>query len=155
MKHINEKDLSAFLDHELIGSKRLELENHISACGACRELLNHWTRIRGFIRSDRPPEPSPYFYSKLMYRIRSETKTQVDEIFSIAKWAFGGSFIFSAGILLIIFFWLNPSPIDNVSAESPDIMENRLISKAVNYDLTLNNDDFLEMVYESNGVNIK
>ncbi len=119
-------------------------------------MLKNWIAIQSLIRLDRPIEPNPFFYSKLIYRIRNEGIPLKDEIWSIAKWALGSSAVVAISVLLIVALLVEkPTSGNDTKLELQHSMENRLIAKAINYDVTITNDDFLEMVYESNGVTKK
>jgi len=72
MKHVVD-DLSALLDGALDPAERRAVEAHLAACAACR--AEHG-RLRGALlalgRLPPPPEPSPWFASRLAARLAAE-----------------------------------------------------------------------------------
>jgi anti-sigma factor RsiW len=74
MKHVVD-DLSALLDGALDPAARRTVEAHLAACAACR--AEHG-RLRGALSSlgrlPPPPEPSPWFATRLAARLAEEPR---------------------------------------------------------------------------------
>jgi anti-sigma factor RsiW len=62
--------LSPFLDDEIGGSERVDLERHLSACAACRGKLAALSAIQGAVRRVSEEKLPPRFSAELASRLR-------------------------------------------------------------------------------------
>ena len=66
--------LSRRLDDELSPRENEQLDSHLSACASCSLEMKLLALPRNLSRMVAGLEPSPYFYSRLMARIRAESQ---------------------------------------------------------------------------------
>lgn len=69
--------LSSFADDELVAEQRSEIEEHLTGCTECQQVLAHLRLLREDIRAEASFELAPQFVANLMRRIRRETDAQV------------------------------------------------------------------------------
>jgi anti-sigma factor RsiW len=98
--HETQRLLSAYLDGEMPADKKRVIDAHVQACGSCMrkliEIENLWKALEGFPGS----EPSPYFYSKLAARLRTEERK------SESGWFERLLIPVSAAAIAVLGFWL-------------------------------------------------
>ncbi len=74
MKHAID-DLSALLDGALDPAARRAVESHLAACAACRAAHGRLAgALRALERLPAPPEPSPWFTTRLEARLADEPR---------------------------------------------------------------------------------
>jgi predicted anti-sigma-YlaC factor YlaD len=154
MKHVSDENLSAYLDGELSEPFFRFVEAHLKDCKICEKQIIDLAQIRSLLKEGLSVEPNSYFYPKLINRLRSaKPGLLVDEIWSIARWALAGSGAIIFTLLMILMLWNGGgASTENFASQSvSDSIENRLLSKAISYDVPISNSDILSMAYETNG----
>lgn len=66
------KKLSCYVDGELSGRDRREVEAHLASCEGCRAELERLSLIRGAFASLPGATPVPFFYERIATRLRAE-----------------------------------------------------------------------------------
>ena len=71
-------DLIFYLDNELSVEKKIAVEKHLEECADCRGFLAFLKEGIQIIDSEKNPEVSPFFYTRLSARLdeKSERQTQ-------------------------------------------------------------------------------
>lgn len=65
MVHVSEKDISAYIDRELKGREKLELEAHLRDCPECRAGFEEMSEVTRFFREAERVEPSAFLWSRI------------------------------------------------------------------------------------------
>lgn len=86
MKHVVD-DLSALLDGALEPAARRTVESHLAACAACRAEHGRLSgALRVLTRLAAPPEPSPWFATRLEARLADEPRRGWRSLLAAWRW---------------------------------------------------------------------
>ncbi|MEO0019957.1 MAG: zf-HC2 domain-containing protein [candidate division WOR-3 bacterium] len=86
--------LSSFLDGELKGKAKLDLEAHLTQCSDCRNELAGLKADRELLSSVSVPELSPYFLTRTVARIR--------ELNDQKEWVWARRLVYQAGAAVLV-----------------------------------------------------
>ena len=109
-----ENRILAYVDGRLKESERLEMEKHLSTCGACQLRVNEFRAVSSLLDEVPQIEPSPAFDVRVRARVAAEPVKQ-------GWWAWftpSPRVAFAASLLLLATVWIGyrseaPSPFDN------------------------------------------
>jgi hypothetical protein len=96
------------VDGRLKESERLEMEKHLSACGACQLRVNEFRAVAGFLDELPQIEPSAAFDVRVRARVAAEPVKQ-------GWWAWftpSPRVAFAASLLLLATVWIGSRPPD-------------------------------------------
>lgn len=96
------KRLSCYVDAELSGRDRREVEAHLASCGGCRAELERLRALRRAFADLPGATPVPFFYERLAGRLRAEEAAAS----AWAGWRVFGR-LASAAVFLIAFLGLS------------------------------------------------
>ena len=97
-----ENRIMAYVDGRLKESERLEMEKHLSACGACQLRVNEFRAVSGFLDELPQIEPSAAFDVRVRARVAAEPVKQ-------GWWAWftpSPRVAFAASLLLLATVWV-------------------------------------------------
>jgi anti-sigma factor RsiW len=103
-----ENKILAYVDGRLKESERLEMEKHLSACGACQLRVNEFRAVAGFLDELPQIEPSAAFDVRVRARVAAEPVKQ-------GWWAWftpSPRVAFAASLLLLATVWIGSRPQD-------------------------------------------
>jgi anti-sigma factor RsiW len=103
-----ENKILAYVDGRLKESERLEMEKHLSACGACQLRVNEFRAVAGFLDELPQIEPSAAFDVRVRARVAAEPVKQ-------GWWAWftpSPRVAFAASLLLLATVWIGSRPPD-------------------------------------------
>jgi anti-sigma factor RsiW len=103
-----ENRILAYVDGRLKESERLEMEKHLSACGACQLRVNEFRAVAGFLDELPQIEPSAAFDVRVRARVAAEPVKQ-------GWWAWftpSPRVAFAASLLLLATVWIGSRPPD-------------------------------------------
>ena len=63
------KNLVLFLENDLPGERRVEIENHLKSCPDCSRLLEEFSLLWEGVEHREKVQPSPHFWIRLQQRI--------------------------------------------------------------------------------------
>ena len=66
------KNLSAFLDNELSGSKLNKMESHLVTCTLCQSKLTQWKKVHEIQKDGNLLQPDNRVWQGIYYRMRNE-----------------------------------------------------------------------------------
>lgn len=98
--HVNEKEISAYLDNSLPGGKQEQLKEHFAACAQCRSKLNEWESLFdtiGMLSFDFTLEG---LEERVLQRIRNEGSEAVSPRILVTNMAYAMVFLFVAGLFI-------------------------------------------------------
>ncbi len=119
-----ENKIVAYVDGRLKESERLEMEKHLSACGACQLRVNEFRAVTGLLDELPEIEPSAAFDVRVRARVAAEPVKQ-------GWWAWftpSPRVAFAASLLLLATVWVgyesnSPSPFDNPKDADVQMMQ--------------------------------
>ncbi len=98
--HVNEKEMSAYLDNSLTTEKQERMKEHLSVCEDCRRRLNEWESLFdtiGMLSFDFSLEG---LEEKVLQRIRKEGNEAVSPRVLISNMAYVMVSLFIAGLFI-------------------------------------------------------
>jgi hypothetical protein len=98
--HVNDKELSAYVDNSLPAEKQNQLKEHFSVCGECRRRLNEWECLFdtiGMLNFDFSLEG---LEEKVLQRIRKEGNETVTPRVLVSHMAYVMVFLFLASLFI-------------------------------------------------------
>lgn len=98
--HVNEKELSAYLDNSLPAEKQNQLKEHFSACGECRRALNEWESLFDTIGMLSFDFSLNGLEEKVLQKIRKEGNVTVTPRVLISNMAYVLVFLFLASLFI-------------------------------------------------------
>ena len=69
-----QRELSAYLDGEVSGARRAEIEAHVAGCAACRQRLAALQQIAAGVRALPRLQPAPQFVADVRRKLRGEQR---------------------------------------------------------------------------------
>jgi anti-sigma factor RsiW len=114
----------AYVDGRLKESERLEMEKHLSACGACQLRANEFRAVTSLLDEVPQIEPSAAFDVRVRARVAAEPVRQ-------GWWAWfmpSPRVAFAASLLLLATVWIGyqskvPMPVDNPQEVDAQMMQ--------------------------------
>jgi len=98
-------------------SERLEMEKHLTACGACQLRVNEFRMVTGFLDELPEIEPSPAFDVRVRARVAAEPVKQ-----GWLSWLTPSPRVaFAASLLLMATVWVGSQPRDLTAADEAQI----------------------------------
>lgn len=104
MKHISEKKLSAYTDGELPENETNKIKDHLKLCSDCRKKAEQLFDVMDLLGSIEEKEVSPYFFSKIKYKISLNNPGNTTYSF-FNRWAIfknPKSVLIPSGVMLIV-----------------------------------------------------
>ncbi len=126
-----ENKILAYVDGRLKESERLEMEKHLSACGACQLRVNEFRAVSGFLDELPEIEPSPAFDVRVRARVAAEPVKQ-------GWWAWftpSPRVAFAASLLLLATVWVGSRPTDRTLTAADEAQINQDLPVLENYDV--------------------
>ena len=126
-----ENKILAYVDGRLKESERLEMEKHLSACGACQLRVNEFRAVSGFLDELPEIEPSPAFDVRVRARVAAEPVKQ-------GWWAWftpSPRVAFAASLLLLATVWIGSRPTDRTLSAADEAQINQNLPVLENYDV--------------------
>jgi anti-sigma factor RsiW len=126
-----ENKILGYVDGRLKESERLEMEKHLSACGACQLRVNEFRAVAGFLDELPEIEPSPAFDVRVRARVAAEPVKQ-------GWWAWftpSPRVAFAASLLLLATVWIGSRPTDRTLSAADEAQINQNLPVLENYDV--------------------
>lgn len=126
-----ESKILGYVDGRLKESERLEMEKHLSACGACQLRVNEFRAVAGFLDELPEIEPSPAFDVRVRARVAAEPVKQ-------GWWAWftpSPRVVFAASLLLLATVWIGSRPTDRTLTAADEAQINQNLPVLENYDV--------------------
>jgi anti-sigma factor RsiW len=126
-----ENKILAYVDGRLKESERLEMEKHLSACGACQLRVNEFRAVAGFLDELPQIEPSAAFDVRVRARVAAEPVKQ-------GWWAWftpSPRVAFAASLLLLATVWIGSRPIDRTLTAADEAQINQDLPVLENFDV--------------------
>ena len=126
-----ESKILGYVDGRLKESERLEMEKHLSACGACQLRVNEFRAVSGFLDELPEIEPSPAFDVRVRARVAAEPVKQ-------GWWAWftpSPRVAFAASLLLLATVWIGSRPTDRTLSAADEAQINQNLPVLENYDV--------------------
>src|SRR5271163_3089805 len=126
-----ENKILGYVDGRLKESERLEMEKHLSACGACQLRVNEFRAVTGLL--DELPEiaPSPAFDVRVRARVAAEPVKQ-------GWWAWimpSPRVAFAATLLLLATVWIGSRPVEHQLTAADEAQINQDLPVLENFDV--------------------
>jgi predicted anti-sigma-YlaC factor YlaD len=99
--HIEEKEISAYVDRQLDASKSRLVEQHLSACPKCSARYEEMRRLTKFFQCAESLDPSPYLWSKILCQANTQPSKKSWQ-FIHAFWVRRPVWSAAAAILILI-----------------------------------------------------
>jgi anti-sigma factor RsiW len=126
-----ENKILAYVDGRLKDSERLEMEKHLSACGACQLRVNEFRAVAGFLDELPQIEPSAAFDVRVRARVAAEPVKQ-------GWWAWftpSPRVAFAASLLLLATVWIGSRPTDRTLTAADEAQINQDLPVLENFDV--------------------
>ena len=126
-----ENRILGYVDGRLKESERLEMEKHLSACGACQLRVNEFRAVAGFLDELPQIEPSASFDVRVRARVAAEPVKQ-------GWWAWftpSPRVAFAASLLLLATVWIGSRPIDHTLTAADEAQINQDLPVLENFDV--------------------
>ena len=126
-----ENKILAYVDGRLKESERLEMEKHLSACGACQLRVNEFRAVASLLDEVPQIEPSAAFDVRVRARVAAEPVKQ-------GWWAWftpSPRVAFAASLLLLATVWIGSRPTDRTLTAADEAQINQDLPVLENYDV--------------------
>src|SRR5580658_8161325 len=126
-----ENRILAYVDGRLKESERLEVEKHLSACGACRLRVNEFRAVTSLLEEVPQIEPSSAFDVRVRARVAAEPVKQ-------GWWAWftpSPRVAFAASLLLLATVWMGSRPTDRTLTAADEAQINQDLPILENFDV--------------------
>ena len=126
-----ESRILGYVDGRLKESERLEMEKHLSACGACQLRVNEFRAVSGFLDELPEIEPSTAFDVRVRARVAAEPVKQ-------GWWAWftpSPRVAFAASLLLLATVWIGSRPNDRTLTAADEAQINQDLPVLENFDV--------------------
>ena len=107
--HKAEALLTRELDEGLEAEERAQLENHLSACPACRQLKQEIAAMFEAVASDAPDDPGQEYWDR--YYSSLDAKLQEKE--SVKRWGFGWTVGIATAMAVLTLIFVGVRVLDN------------------------------------------
>jgi anti-sigma factor RsiW len=126
-----ENKILAYVDGRLKESERLEMEKHLSACGACQLRVNEFRAVASLLEEVPQIEPSAAFDVRVRARVAAEPVKQ-------GWWALfmpSPRVAFAASLLLLATVWVASRPTDRTLTAADEAQINQDLPVLENFDV--------------------
>jgi anti-sigma factor RsiW len=126
-----ESKILGYVDGRLKESERLEMEKHLSTCGACQLRVNEFRAVASLLDEVPQIEPSPAFDVRVRARVAAEPVKQ-------GWWAWftpSPRVAFAASLLLLATVWIGSRPMDRTLTAADEAQINQDLPVLENYDV--------------------
>lgn len=126
-----ENKILAYVDGRLKESERLEMEKHLSACGACQLRVNEFRAVASMLEEVPQIEPSAAFDVRVRARVAAEPVKQ-------GWWALfmpSPRVAFAASLLLLATVWVASRPTDRTLTAADEAQINQDLPVLENFDV--------------------
>jgi anti-sigma factor RsiW len=126
-----ESKILGYVDGRLKESERLEMEKHLSTCGACQLRVNEFRAVTSLLDEVPQIEPSAAFDVRVRARVAAEPVKQ-------GWWAWftpSPRVAFAASLLLLATVWLGSRPTDRTLTAADEAQINQDLPVLENYDV--------------------
>ena len=126
-----ENKILAYVDGRLKESERLEMEKHLSRCGACQLRVNEFRAVASLLEEVPQIEPSAAFDVRVRARVAAEPVKQV-------WWALfmpSPRVVFAASLLLLATVWVASRPTDRTLTATDEAQINQDLPVLENFDV--------------------
>src|SRR5580704_11482423 len=126
-----ENKILAYVDGRLKESERLEVEKHLSACGACQLRVNEFRAVTSLLDEVPQIEPSAAFDVRVRARVAAEPVKQ-------GWWAWftpSPRVAFAASLLLLATVWVGSRPADHPLTAADEAQINQDLPVLENFDV--------------------
>jgi anti-sigma factor RsiW len=126
-----ESKILGYVDGRLKESERLEMEKHLSTCGACQLRVNEFRAVASLLDEVPQIEPSPAFDVRVRARVAAEPVKQ-------GWWAWftpSPRVAFAASLLLLATVWVGSRPTDRTLTAADEAQINQDLPVLENYDV--------------------
>ena len=126
-----ESKILGYVDGRLKESERLEMEKHLSTCGACQLRVNEFRAVGSLLDEVPQIEPSPAFDVRVRARVAAEPVKQG----WLAWFTPSPRVVFAASLLLLATVWLGSRPTDRTLTAADEAQINQDLPVLENYDV--------------------
>jgi len=126
-----ESKILGYVDGRLKESERLEMEKHLSTCGACQLRVNEFRAVGSLLDEVPQIEPSPAFDVRVRARVAAEPVKQG----WLAWFTPSPRVAFAASLLLLATVWLGSRPTDRTLTAADEAQINQDLPVLENYDV--------------------
>ncbi len=126
-----ESKILGYVDGRLKESERLEMEKHLSTCGACQLRVNEFRAVTSLLDEVPQIEPSAAFDVRVRARVAAEPVKQ-------GWWAWftpSPRVAFAATLLLLATVWVGSRPTDRTLTAADEAQINQDLPVLENYDV--------------------
>jgi anti-sigma factor RsiW len=126
-----ENKILAYVDGRLKESERLEMEKHLSACGACQLRVNEFRAVTSLLDEVPQIEPSAAFDARVRARVAAEPVKP-------GWWAWftpSPRVAFAASLLLLATVWIGSRPTDRTLTAADEAQINQDLPVLENFDV--------------------
>jgi anti-sigma factor RsiW len=126
-----ENKILAYVDGRLKESERLEMEKHLSTCGACQLRVNEFRAVASLLEEVPQIEPSAAFDVRVRARVAAEPVKQ-------GWWALfmpSPRVAFAASLLLLATVWVASRPTDRTLTATDEAQINQDLPVLENFDV--------------------
>jgi anti-sigma factor RsiW len=126
-----ENKILAYVDGRLKESERLEMEKHLSRCGACQLRVNEFRAVASLLEEVPQIEPSAAFDVRVRARVAAEPVKQ-------GWWALfmpSPRVAFAASLLLLATVWVASRPTDRTLTATDEAQINQDLPVLENFDV--------------------
>ena len=126
-----ENKVLAYVDGRLKESERLEMEKHLSTCGACQLRVNEFRAVASLLEEVPQIEPSAAFDVRVRARVAAEPVKQ-------GWWALfmpSPRVAFAASLLLLATVWVASRPTDRTLTAADEAQINQDLPVLENFDV--------------------
>jgi anti-sigma factor RsiW len=126
-----ENKILAYVDGRLKESERLEMEKHLSTCGACQLRVNEFRAVTSLLDEVPQIEPSAAFDVRVRARVAAEPVKQ-------GWWAWftpSPRVAFAASLLLLATVWIGSRPTDRTLTAADEAQINQDLPVLENFDV--------------------
>jgi len=126
-----ENKILAYVDGRLKESERLEMEKHLSTCGACQLRVNEFRAVASLLEEVPQIEPSAAFDVRVRARVAAEPVKQ-------GWWALfipSPRVAFAASLLLLATVWVASRPTDRTLTAADEAQINQDLPVLENFDV--------------------
>jgi len=126
-----ENKILAYVDGRLKESERLEMEKHLSTCGACQLRVNEFRAVASLLEEVPQIEPSAAFDVRVRARVAAEPVKQGWWVLFMPS----PRVAFAASLLLLATVWVASRPTDRTLTAADEAQINQDLPVLENFDV--------------------
>jgi anti-sigma factor RsiW len=126
-----ENKILAYVDGRLKESERLEMEKHLSTCGACQLRVNEFRAVASLLEEVPQIEPSEAFDVRVRARVAAEPVKQGWWVLFMPS----PRVAFAASLLLLATVWVASRPTDRTLTAADEAQINQDLPVLENFDV--------------------